>query len=99
MHHVPGDPDDLADFLSVIISGKPRLDPLSDHVLSGEIFLRKALVYDHDRRRCELITLIEDAALPDRNAHRLEIIGRDDSNRCDWSLALGERTLFDIKRG
>src|SRR5205807_10157526 len=99
MLHVPDEPDDLADFFSVIVSGKPRLDPFSDDVLSGEIFLRETLVYDHDGSGVEPITLIENTASPDGDAHRLEIIRRDDSNRSGRSLALGERTLLDIKRG
>src|SRR5947209_183048 len=98
MLHVAHQPDDLADLFSVIVSGKLRLDPFPDHVLSGEIFLREALVYDHDRSGVEPITLIEDTALPDRDAHRLEIIRRDDVDGGDRSLAFGQGTLFDVER-
>ena len=43
------------------------------------------------------IVLAEDAALPGRNAHGLEVISRDHPDRRGRSLALGQWTFFDVE--
>ena len=51
-------------------------DPFANDVLAREKLVREAFVHDHDRRGVEAISVVEDAALPDRDPHRFEVIGR-----------------------
>ena len=81
MFHVPNYADDLADLFATVVGREPRLDAFADDVFAREIFLSEAFVHDHDRRRVQLVALIENAALANGDAHGLEVIGRDDSHR------------------
>src|SRR6478672_2868642 len=97
MFHVSDYPDDLANPLFLVVGRKSRLDKFADDVFARKKFLRETIVDDHDRRRVQLIALIEDPALPNWDAHRLEVIGRDDSHRGPGALALGQRMFLVVE--
>ena len=97
MFHVPDYADDFPHLIPAVVSGHARLDPLADDVLTGIEFAREALVHDHDRRRLESISFVEDAAPPHRDAHGLEVVGRDDTDRCGCALTFRQRTFFDVE--
>src|SRR3954466_9205818 len=99
MFHVADDAHDLAYFFSGIVRGKTRLDMFADNILAREKFLDEALVHDHDRWRGELVALVDNAAGPEGNPHRLEIIGPDDPDGGGRALSFRQRMILGIERG
>src|SRR4029077_3335103 len=79
--HVSNNTDDLPNLFGIIVGGEARGDSLADHVLAGEKPGGKTLVHNHNRRRFELIRLVENAPPFQWDAHSLEIVGTDDA---DW---------------
>src|SRR5262245_58275494 len=99
MFHVPNDSNDLPYFLAFVVCRKTWRDSFADDVLTGEIFVRETFVDDYHRRRIEPFVFVEDSALPQRNPHCFEIVGRDHADWSRRSLTRWEGTLFRIKRG
>src|SRR3954453_21144299 len=98
MLHFPTHPDDLPHLFAGLVRSESGHDPFSDDVLAREIFLREALIHDHDWGGLISIALVKNAALANRYSHRLEVIGRDNSNWRRVSLTLRKRTVRFVER-
>src|ERR1043166_1904837 len=97
MFYVADDADDLTHFLAALIGGKSRFDSFADHVLSRIELVSETLVHDYDRRRIVSIVLVESAPCANRNSHRLEIIGGNDSHWGAVPLAFWQRMFFHVE--
>src|SRR5689334_25391945 len=97
MLYVADQADDFTHLLAGIVSGKTRLNSFADHILPGKKLSCETFIHDHNRRRVELVRLIEAATLPERNCHGLEIVGADDSNWGAGTLPFRKRMLFAVE--
>ena len=88
--------DDADDRAPVVVA---ELDPLADRRLARPRRVGERFVHDDHARRAGAIRLRDVAAEQHRNAHRLEVVGRD---RVDQHLrlvaGLDRRLAFDRDR-
>src|SRR5256714_15378253 len=99
MFHIADYADDFAHLFAFIVGAEAGLDAFSQHVLIGKELVCETFVHDHDRRGIHSIVLIEHTASPQRDAHRFEIIGRDDPHRRAVLLTVRQRMFFHVETG
>ena len=98
MLHVADNANDGAHERFLVADAPARFDVFADRILAREKLLDELLVHDHHRQRFELVGLLETTALPNGNAHGLEIIRAHDPHRAVRLLSFGRGMFLDVKR-
>src|ERR1700751_4403321 len=97
MSHVPNNADNFTHPGLVIADAPAGLDAFADYILPRKKFLDEALIHYDDRKRVKLVRFLENSALHERDAHRVEIIQPGDSNRSVISLSFRQWMLFHVE--